>query len=105
MTTIIEPNKKRAFMKYITPFIVLVAGSAIASVAMYVNTVDLRHELEDRQAYAQELTVYNVELKNQLYSLFDTDHMKVIAENAGLVLDKNPIYLQTPLDELVAKTP
>jgi len=105
MTTIISPNKKKKIIRYIVPFLAFIMASASISVIVYSGTVDLRHELEEGEAYIQELNVKNAELKDILYSLLDTEHLEKVADTTGLVLENHPFYLETGVNELVSNNP
>jgi len=101
--TIIEPNKNKSKNKL---FIVLISAvifiGSFFSIRIYNVNVDLRHTLTREEKKLDELEVVNAELKNRLYGILDNNNLRVRADELGLILEKNPLYLET--DEQVVAT-
>ena len=94
--TIIEPNKRRSKLKWlIFPVILVIFAGAYFSIAIYNTTVNLKHLFKTREAELRHLQIINVELRNRLYALLDAHNLRTAAEALGLVLEKNPSYLET----------
>ena len=71
---------------------------AMMSIPLYSSIVDLRHTIRDSEQKTAELLVKNTETKNQLYELLDGAHLEGIAGQLGLILEKNPGYLELTAD-------
>lgn len=72
----------------------LVGFAAVAAaVFAYLQTVGLRHDVEERRAGLDKLRIENVELKNKFFQLVDSENLVNIAEERGLVREKNPQWV------------
>ncbi len=72
----------------------LILSGGIFSILLYASTVELRYQVSIEHERAQQLEIENTEFKNQLYVLKDSLRDEEIALGLGLVLDRNPIYLE-----------
>lgn len=98
--TIIEPKKKKSKFMIFMPILALIAFGVYANISLYNSIVELRHELVKGEERLEQLEVESAELKNRLYALFDAAAMRKTAGEFGLILDKNPSYLELPSDSL-----
>jgi len=88
--TIIQPNKNKDVKRLAISlglFLVCIIG---VWVFVYIQTVNLRHDLADAKNSLEEMKVQNAELKDKYYGLVDADNLEKLAEDRGLVKDKNP---------------
>jgi len=65
---------------------------AIASlyVLVYSRTVSLKHDIEKTKAELETVRVQNAELKNGFYTAVDSRKLDELAQEKGLIYDKNP---------------
>lgn len=59
-------------------------------VFIYSRTVSLTHDLKKIEAELVELRVKNAELKNGFYSAIDSKKLEDLAQEKGLIIDRNP---------------
>jgi len=89
-------KKQRWYLRF--P-IIGIAGTlimgAIFSVSFYNKIVDLRYELRSQEFAIGEQAVRNAELKNSLYEVLDVERFESVALELGLVIERNPEYLET----------
>jgi len=57
--------------------------------------VDLRHSLSGGEKKLDALEVVNAELKNRLYGILDSNNLRLKSDELGLILEKNPLYIET----------
>ena len=57
---------------------------------VYMQTVNLRHDLANAKNHLEEIKVVNAELKDAYYNLVDADNLERLAAERGLIKDKNP---------------
>ncbi len=101
MTTIGPQKKKTTLRRYIVALLSVFTITAAASIPLYNSIVTLKHTIRGTEKRTAELLVKNAETKNQLYERKDGARLEAIAKELGLVLEKNPRYLElTPSDEL-----
>lgn len=98
--TIIEPKKKKSKFIIFAPILALLAAGVYLNVSFYNSIVELRHEIVKQEKEWERLEVEGADLKNKVYGLFDAAVMKKTASELGLILDKNPSYLELSADEL-----
>lgn len=99
--TIIEPKKLKPKSKILILFlfgIVLVASLGV--ITFYNKIVDLKFQLSKQEQELEDLKVLNAELKNEVYSYLDVDNLSTIARALGLILDRNPTYLEMETPDL-----
>ena len=102
--TIIQPNQQKSKIKLLIFLLILIVfGGAYLNILVYNETTDLRHFLKENEKALEHLQVLNAELKNQLYAKLDAENIKKAAGELGLILEKNPTYLEAKsADDLVA---
>ena len=88
--TVIQPSKNQSFIH-----LILIFGGVLISVAglyvfIYSKTVSLTHDLTKIETELVGLRVQNAELKNGFYSVIDSKKLEDLAEEKGLIYDKNP---------------
>ena len=88
--TIIQPNRyKDARRLSIILGAILVVG-VLSGVAIYLQKVSAKHDLAKIKKELEVIKVENAELKTNYYALVDSDNLEQLAEELGLVQDKNP---------------
>jgi cell division protein FtsL len=94
--TIIKPNEQRRESKK-KSLVFLAIGILVISVvfcgALYSKTVDIKHEISSHKELLREGKVVNAELRNTLFKMTDPQMLEKIAEEKGLVEDKNPQWV------------
>lgn len=94
--TIIEPNKSKSKVKrFIGLVLTIVFIGAIFSIQIYNANVDLKYSLSTQEKKLDQLEVINAELKDRLYDILDSNNLRSQAQELGLILEKNPLYLET----------
>ncbi len=102
--TIIQPNKPKSKLRFfILPLILMLFAGVYLSIVFYSDVTEFKVLLSKKEKELQELEVLSAELKNQLYNILDTQNMAKAAEEAGLILEQNPIYLKPVKGELVSQ--
>ena len=88
--TILQPNKYKDLKGLVISLGVFMVGIILIWVFVYIQTVDLRHDLVDAKQYLEETKTENADLKNEYYSLVDTNSLETLAKERGFIRDKNP---------------
>ena len=88
--TIIQPNKYRNLKRLVISLGVFLVGTILVWVFVYLQTVSLSHDLAKAKVRLEEVKVENADLKNEYYSLVDTDNLEALAKERGFIKDKNP---------------
>ena len=88
--TIIQPNKYRDLKRIVISLGVFLVGIILVWVFVYLQTVNLHHDLVDARQQLEEIKVENADLKNEYYSLVDSDSLEALARDRGFIKDKNP---------------
>ena len=70
------------------------ACMALGGLFFYNHAVSNNHELAQCKDVMREREVKNAELKSTLYALTDTQHMQDVAMRDGLIIERNPNYVQ-----------
>ncbi|HEY4498095.1 MAG TPA: hypothetical protein VJA63_00445 [Candidatus Paceibacterota bacterium] len=95
--TIVQPNKYRDIRRLILALGSILVATFTIVVFDYIETVNLRHELSNRNESLEEMKVKNAELKNQFYNLVDASNLEKLAAEKGFVQDRNPQWaLESP---------
>jgi cell division protein FtsL len=94
--TIIRPNEQRTESKK-RSWLFLASGALIVSIVfcgvLYSKTVDIKHEILSYKETLREGKVANAELRNVLFKMTDPQMLEKIAEEKGLVEEKNPQWV------------
>jgi len=94
--TIVKPNSQKNESAWKLVFslagIALVA-SVIFCGFIYSKTVGLKHEISSHKESVKAERTANAELKNDLFKMTDPQMLEAIAEEKGLVEDKNPQWV------------
>jgi len=88
--TIIQPNKNKDIKRLAISLSVFLVGIILMWVFVYIQTVSLRHDITEEKNRLEEMKVQNAELKGRYYGLIDADNLEKLAEERGLVKDRNP---------------
>jgi len=88
--TIIQPNKYKDVKKLTISLSMFLVGTILMWMFVYLQTVNVRHDLASSKERLEEMKVENAELKDRYYGLVDADNLEKLAEERGLVKDKNP---------------
>ena len=88
--TIIQPNKHKDIKKLSTSLGILLVGVVSMWVFVYLETVNLKHDMANAKNRLDNIKVENADLKDKYYGLVDADNLEKLAMEHGLVKDKNP---------------
>lgn len=88
--TIIRPNAYQEVKKLIAILSAILVGVLLFGVFLYLQTVNLRHDIADAHNSLEDMKVENADLKNDLYGMMDSNNLEKLAVERGLVKDKNP---------------
>ncbi len=92
--TVIQPNKNNKSIVRLIFFLgAIISGFIWMEIRVYSQTVDLKHEIAEASAKTAELSVQNAELRNSFYALTDQKNLNKLANDIGLVQDKNPKWV------------
>ena len=94
--TIIQPNKEKKFSLLLVAVLflpLLAAGTGL--VVLYNQTVNLEHNIEAARAEWQKIEAGNAELKDDIFTLFDSASLEFLAVGQGLVKEKYPEYINS----------
>jgi hypothetical protein len=73
--------------------ILLVLGGAAASVLLYTQTVNLRHEITASKQELEELREANAEYRSDLFAALDAERLSAVALELGFVRESSPRYI------------
>ena len=91
--TILKPA---LYQEYIRLFLVgffLFLSAGIVYIFSYNAVVDVRFEIQTFKEEIVEFQAKNADLKNAVYTIVDPSGLEELALNRGLILDRNPEYL------------
>ena len=88
--TVIQPNKNRSLIQLMFIFGAILVSIASLYVVLYSKTVSLKHDIQEVETELNTLKVQNAELKNSFYSVVDSRELDKLAQEKGLIYDKNP---------------
>jgi len=69
---------------------IVLLATFVSVIFLHLHTVDLRHNIASAQTELEDLKVENSELKNNFYSMMDSENLEKLAAERGLVKEKNP---------------
>jgi cell division protein FtsL len=90
--TIIKPKEKNNISFIVLMFAVAIIGGMFY-ISQYNGVADNRYKIKELKLEIAEAEEQNVELKNNFYKIVDPTELEKMAGDHGLVLDKNPDYL------------
>ena len=88
--TVIQPNKNQSLIQLMFIFGAILVSIASLYVVLYSKTVSLKHDIQEVETELNTLKVQNAELKNSFYSVVDSRELDKLAQEKGLIYDKNP---------------
>src|SRR3989344_1139582 len=88
--TIIQPNKHKDIKKLSISLGILLVSMLSLWVFVYLETVNLNHNIVNAKSRLESIKVENADLKDKYYGLVDADNLEKLAIERGLVKDKNP---------------
>lgn len=94
MTIIRQKKENNPIKRWITGLAVGAACAAISGIFFYNQVVNDNHEIAQRRSELRDREVTNAELKGALYALTGVQQMQEFAASNGLVIEKNPTYVQ-----------
>jgi len=93
--TIIRPYKKLFLINILLIiFSIILVLSAFTLVIFYNYTVNFEHKIEMQRSEIKKFETDISEMKKDLFNLLSFENLKKIAEQNGLVEEKNPEYLE-----------
>ena len=92
--TVLQPNRTNRNIVYLFFGLGLLIFLGIAAaVAVYSQTVTLKHDIIGLSSELDQAKLKNAELKNNFYKLTDQENLDKVATDRGLIQDKNPKWL------------
>ena len=92
--TVIQPSKGTKNIAYLFLGLgILVFLGVSAAVAIYSQTVSMKHDIIRFASEVEEMKLKNAELKNEFYRLTDQGVLAEVAKSRGLIQDKNPKWV------------
>jgi len=88
--TIIQPNKHKDIKRLTVSLSIFLVGTILMWMFVYLQTVNLKHDLANAKNHLEEMKVENAELKDRYYDFVDANNLEELAVERGLVKDKNP---------------
>ncbi|MGC8775860.1 MAG: hypothetical protein ACP5QN_00905 [Minisyncoccia bacterium] len=93
--TIIQPYKKVSIINVlILIFSILLVGSALLLVVLYNNVVNLEYKINSEKKEIKKIETEISEAKENLFNLLSAENLKKIANENGLIEEKNPEYFE-----------
>jgi len=93
--TIIQPNKNKNQINLVISLLLLAIVVLISQgIYIYSQSVTLRYDTDKLEKNLRELEAQNAEIKNKIFTFFDPENIKRIAEEKGLIEEKNPQYIK-----------
>lgn len=88
--TIVGPNQNKDLKRCWFYSTIGVGAMVVVVLLSYLSLVGLRHDLRNTRDSLEAMKVQNAELKNNYYQLISTESLESLAEEKGLIKDKNP---------------
>lgn len=93
--TIIKLNKNRNKLNLIiSSLLFAIVALIIQGIYLYSQSVNFRHDIASLEKNIRDIEVSNVDMKDKLFALFDSNNTKAIIENGGLIGEENPQYIK-----------
>ncbi|MEK7608347.1 MAG: hypothetical protein AAB495_02110 [Patescibacteria group bacterium] len=101
--TYIQPKKSYSLINILLAAAVLgVLGGAAGLIMIYNQTVALSHGIQISKNELRAIETANAEMKGKIFSLFDPESVTAFASGRGLIIDKNPQYIEVSKQWVVA---
>lgn len=91
--TIIQPSSSKKLIHFLAVFFIILLIGGLFYIYQYNQLVSLKHRLAALEKNYIQAQMLNADLKTQLYQLTDTEILKSIAAEKGLIMDIKPHYL------------
>ena len=91
--TITNHKTSKKHFAFIALLAVIIAGGGILYIREYNSLVDTRHYIDTSKDTIIETDKEISDLTNDLYALTDPVKLKESADELGLILEKNPKYI------------
>lgn len=102
--TIIQPNKNKFRINLVfTSTILCLALTAVLSIYIYNQNVNLKDLLSNQKKALEDLRVANAELKNNFYQLVDSKNLTALAKKLNFQEVRQPEYFDGERQEQLAK--
>ncbi len=92
--TIIQPHIAHHFNRVIAFLIIALLGEALMLVMFYNHFVNLQHAITSGHEALRTAQMENAELKDAIFTLLDTQHLRSLAESKGFIEERHPHYLE-----------
>lgn len=93
--TIVEPYKKISIINVLIFIFSLISVCvAILLIILYNNVINFENKISAAKLEIKKIETETAELKENLFNLLASDNLKKVAEENGLVEDKNPEYFK-----------
>jgi cell division protein FtsL len=91
--TVVQPNKNRGILSIVIILGAFLFLAVYMNISIYSRTVSLKHDVVRLEKEMEDLRVQNAELKGSFYQLVDSKKLNDLADEKGLIQDKNPQWV------------
>ncbi len=95
--TIINAQKNKSLIYFLLTLFTLIIAGGLFYIYQYNLLAERKINLDNLKSEIEVVKVQNAELKNKLFQLIDPTKVDSLASRFGLVIDKSPNYLKSPL--------
>lgn len=92
--TIIQPQPKSIFNKLLLIMFLAVALASVVLIFLYNYAIDLDQKIKNIKYETKKIEDESVAIKDALFNALSSENLRKIAEENGLIEDKNPTYLE-----------
>ncbi|MDO8516220.1 MAG: hypothetical protein Q7S28_03155 [bacterium] len=94
--TFIKPNLYTDILtRVIVALVIPVIAGVVWVIIIYNQTVSLHRNVSRMETEMKSLEADNADLKDRIFTLFDTDHVRALAASRGLIQEKKPTYIES----------
>ena len=98
--TLLQPSRSYSFLnKVIFCLVCALALQALWLVMLYNHVVNIEHAITQVKSDMRTLNTESAELKDTIFTLFDSEHLEAFAASRALVQERNPRYFPIPSQE------
>jgi cell division protein FtsL len=102
--TIIQPNqnkRKNNFVIYL--LLVIIAVLIMQGIYLYSQSVTFRHDIANLEKSLREAEASNAEMKNKIFTFFESENIKRAVEERQLIEEKYPQYIKADFNNSLAE--
>ncbi len=96
-----EKNKNKGLNSFLVAIVFVLLVSAVFYIYQYNLNVNLKHQLKLTEKKISEAEILNAQLKDDFYKTIEPTKLKSLLLEKGLVLEKEPQYLDLNKEQWV----